>query len=320
VNRDIVTIGASAGSVEILLELVRELPSDLGAALFVVLHLPSDYTSTLPDLLSKRGPLPARHPLHGETIRPGTIYVAPGDMHLQVRPGTIEVVRGPKENGFRPAADALFRTASSSYGPRVIGVVLSGYQDCGTAGMLSIKARGGLAVVQDPATAVAPDMPQSVLDAVEVDHVVHPLELPGLLQRLVSSSPGESHKPGEIVQQLEGAIPGAATDVVCPVCNGVLTETQPGVFEHFRCHVGHAFSLHSLATEQSEQLERALWAAIRALEESAALADRLAAAEKGGELKKRFVEKARTQREQADLLRAIAMHGDRLAPQDGALH
>jgi two-component system chemotaxis response regulator CheB len=136
-NRDIVTIGASAGGVEVMLELVRDLPAELAAAVFLVIHMPADYASTLPELLSKRGPLPARHPVHGEPVEPGTIYVAPNDMHMQLRPGVIEVVRGPKENGFRPAADVLFRTASAAYGPRVIGVVLSGYQDCGTAGMIA---------------------------------------------------------------------------------------------------------------------------------------------------------------------------------------
>jgi two-component system chemotaxis response regulator CheB len=285
---------------------------------FLVIHMPANYTTTLPELLSKRGPLPARLPFHGETIEPGTIYIAPNDMHVQLRPGVIEVVRGPKENGFRPAADVLFRTASAAYGPRVIGVVLSGYQDCGTAGMISIKARGGIGVAQDPKSAVAPDMPTSAIANADIDHVVHPLELAGLLKRLVSAAPGELHKPSEYVQVLEGNEPGLPSDVVCPVCNGVLTESQPGVFEHFRCHVGHAFSLTSLVSEQSDQLERALWAAIRALEESAALADRLAVIEKG-ELKKRFDEKAHTQRQQAEYLKRIALHGEMLTREDSEL-
>ena len=314
-NRDIVTIGASAGGVDVLLAMAQDLPADLAASVFVVVHVPADYTSTLPELLSKRGRLPARHPLHGERVEPGTIYVAPPDMHVQLRPGVIEVVRGPKENGFRPAADVLFRTASAAYGSRVIGVVLSGYQDCGTAGMISIKARGGVSVVQDPASASSPEMPRSVLANVDVDHVVHPIELSGLLTKLVSMPPSESTVPDQYVRQLEGTEQGPRSDVVCPICMGVLTETQPGVFEHFRCHTGHAFSLPSLVTEQSEQLERALWAAIRALEESAALAERLAAIEKG-QLKKRFAEKARTQRQQAAFLKKIALHGDMLTAED----
>src|SRR5262249_27247012 len=131
----------------------------------------------LPELLSERGRMPARHPLHDERIVPGTIYVAPPDNHLLLRHGSMEVVRGPKEDGHRPAANALFRSASAPYGPRVIGIVLSGYLDCGIAGMLSIKARGGVSIVQAPDSAQLPEMPRSVIENVTVDHVIHPREL-----------------------------------------------------------------------------------------------------------------------------------------------
>src|SRR5438067_9132194 len=169
-NHDTIVIGASAGGVEVLLKLAGALPADLPASIFLVIHTLPGHRSELPELLSRRGPLPARHPMHGEKIAPGHIYVAPPDNHLLLRQGSMEVVRGARENGHRPAADALFRSAAAAYGPRVIGVVLSGYQNCGTAGMMSIKARGGLAVVQDPETATAPDMPTSVIDKVPVDH------------------------------------------------------------------------------------------------------------------------------------------------------
>ena len=159
-NRDVIAIGASAGGVEVLLDLAGALPGELPAALFVVVHQAPLQGDRLPELLSGRGLLPARHPLHAERIERGKIYVAPPDNHLLLRPGRVEVVRGPRENGHRPAVDALFRTASAAYGPRVVGVVLSGYQDCGTAGMMSIKARGGVSVVQSPESAFAPDMPK----------------------------------------------------------------------------------------------------------------------------------------------------------------
>jgi two-component system chemotaxis response regulator CheB len=214
-NRDVIAIGASAGGVEVLLDMVRTLPADLPAAVFVVIHVPPGHTSALPELLSHRGPLPARHPLHDEKIIPGHIYVAPPDNHLIVRQGSMEVVRGPKENGHRPAADVLFRTASAAYGSRVIGVVLSGYGDCGTAGMMSIKARGGLSVVQAPETAQAPDMPRSVLSRVAVDHTIHPAELPGLLAKLAATTPGPDTPVDELVRQLEGSEPGARAEVVC---------------------------------------------------------------------------------------------------------
>ncbi|HEY5923807.1 MAG TPA: chemotaxis protein CheB, partial [Kofleriaceae bacterium] len=226
-NRDIVTIGASAGGVEVLLELASGLPRELPASVFIVVHMAPGHASALPDLLEKRGRLPAKHPLHDEAIAPGTIYIAPPDMHMQLRNGAIDVVRGPKDNGHRPAVDVLFRTASAAYGPRVIGVVLSGYQNCGTAGMMSIKARGGVAVAQAPDSAAAPDMPRSVIDNVTVDHVVHPLELPGLLAKLVTSPAGPADTPDAFVRQLDGEELGAPSDIVCPICEGVLTEAQP---------------------------------------------------------------------------------------------
>jgi two-component system chemotaxis response regulator CheB len=314
-NHDIVTIGASAGGVEVLLALAGELPTDLAAAVFVVVHQTPNHASSLPELLSRRGPLAATHPLHGERVEPGRIYVAPPDNHLQLRPGMIEVLRGPKDNGHRPAADVLFRTAAAAYGSRVIGVVLSGYQDCGTAGMMSIKARGGLAVVQDPRTAIAPDMPRHVVERVAVDHVVHPLELPGLITRLVATPTGPAAEPDRFIKQLDGAELGQPADVVCPICTGVMTEAQPGLFQHFRCHVGHAFTLESLVREQSEEMERVLWAAVRALEESAALARRVSLHETG-DLQQRFAEKAATHTRQADYLRRMLLHTDRLSPLD----
>lgn len=312
-----IAIGASAGGTQVLFDTVRELPADLPASLFVVLHTSPAHPSHLPELLSGHGPLPASHPLDGEKIERGRIYVAPPDNHLIVRQGSMEVARGPKENGHRPAADVLFRTASRAYGPRVIGVVLSGYQDCGTAGMMSIKARGGLSVVQSPETATASDMPRSVLDRVMVDFVASPPELPGLLVRLAAQPAGPDGHPDDYIYQLEGAQPGKRAELVCPMYEGVLSEAQPGEFRLFRCHVGHAFSLESLVREQSEEMERALWAAVRSLEESAALSLRLSARE-GGELKRRFAEKAKTQNEQADLIRHILLHGTKLSPADAS--
>jgi two-component system chemotaxis response regulator CheB len=297
VNHDIVAIGASAGGFEVLLEVVRELPADLRAAIFVVVHVAPGQASSLPELLGERGVLPARHPLHEETIVPGTIYVAPPDMHLQVRPGAIDVVRGPKDNGHRPAADVLFRTAAAAYGSRVIGVVLSGYHDCGTAGMMAIKAHGGISVVQDPATALVPEMPANVLQKVDADHVVRPPELAELLVRLVAS-------PAILAPESDHPEPPA--DVTCPICHGLLTEAQPGVFQHSGDPFGHPRSLEQLVREHSQEMERVMWAAVRALEETAALARRISLQE-SGEMRKRFDEKAETTLAQADYLRKVLL-------------
>lgn len=314
-KHDVIVIGASAGGMEVLLHLASELPANLPAAIFIVLHTSPEVPSALPELLSKRGPLPAHHPTHDEEIRVGHIYVAPPDNHLLLRPGRVEVVRGPRENGHRPAADALFRSASAAYGPRVISVVLSGYQSCGTAGMLSVKARGGVTVAQSPESAAAPDMPRHAIEQADVDHVVHPLELPGLLVRLVHTPTEDAKDVDRVVNQLEGDELGDPVRLVCPLCQGVLTEAQAGKFEYFRCHVGHTFSLDSLVREQGEDLERTLWAAVRALEESSSLSGRLALSWKG-DMHKRFAEKARTQARHADTIRQILLHGSMLTAPD----
>ena len=128
-GHDIIVIGASAGGVEALREIVKGLPADIPASIFVVLHLPSDATSVLPNILKRAGQLPARHPKDREAIEPGRIYVAKPDCHLLVKRGYVRIVRGPKENSARPAIDPLFRTAARYYSSRVIGVVLSGTLD-----------------------------------------------------------------------------------------------------------------------------------------------------------------------------------------------
>lgn len=187
-RRDIVVVGASAGGVQALTALVRGLPLDLGAALLVVLHLPAKCKSALPQILSSAGLLPARHGRNGEAIHRNRIYVARPDHHLLVHDGHLRVVRGPRENGHRPGIDPLFRTAAESFGPRVIGVVLSGALYDGTAGLVSIKSQGGLAVVQDPSDAMVDAMPRSALENVDTDYVVPAGRMGKLLQQLVSRS------------------------------------------------------------------------------------------------------------------------------------
>ena len=316
-NHDVIVIGGSAGAIEIMLNLVPEIPTSFRASFFVVIHTSPSGPSSLPELLSRRGPLLACHPVHGEEILPGRIYVAPPDNHLLVRRGSMDVVRGARENGHRPAVDPTFRSASASYGSRVVGVVLSGHQDCGTAGMMSIKARGGVSVVQDPDSAVAREMPQNVIDRVSVDHVVAPGELSKLLISLSRAPAGPEREPDEYVQQLEGTRAGKRAELVCPTCQGVLSEAEAGKFKHFRCHVGHAFSLESLVREQSEETERALWAAARSLEESAALSRRVSDGQ-GNDIQRRLAEKATTQARQADLIRGILLNGGNVLTQGDA--
>jgi len=286
-SRDIVVIGASAGGVEALASLVRRLPSDLGAAMLVVLHLSPEHKSVLPEILSSAGPLAARHARNGESILPNRIYVARPDHHLLVHEGHVRVVRGPRENGHRPAIDPLFRTAAYTFGARVIGIVLSGALDDGTAGLAAIKSQGGVAIVQDPDDALVDAMPRSALENVDVDHVLSITDLGKVLPQLVVETvqPLGAARSAvlevESVLQLNGPTEGALkvgqpSSLVCPDCGGVLNEVHDGDLVRFRCRVGHAFAPETLYTEQRTALEGALWAALRALEEQAALSRRMA--------------------------------------------
>jgi two-component system, chemotaxis family, protein-glutamate methylesterase/glutaminase len=183
-KRDIIVIGTSAGGVEALRQLVASLTAGLSAAIFVVMHFPANSRSWLPELLSRSGPLPAKHPLSGEPIQPGHIYVAPPDHHLFLEEGKIQLLRGPKENNVRPAIDPLFRSAGS----RVIGVILTGMLDDGTAGLLAVKMRGGLALIQDPGEAAYPQMPESAKRYVQIDYALPLSELGPTLVRLCQNS------------------------------------------------------------------------------------------------------------------------------------
>jgi len=286
-HRDIVVIGASAGGIEALSALVRPLPADLGAAVFVVVHLPAEHKSVLPRLLTSAGRLPAKHARHGEAIAPNRIYVARPDHHLLIEDSQVRVIRGPRENGYRPAIDPLFRTAAYAYGPRVIGIVLSGALDDGTAGLVAIKNQGGLALVQDPNDALVDSMPRSALENVEIDHVLPVAEMAEMLPQLVQEEVGNQRPilpellETETVLQLNGSTEGRLkvgqpSSLACPDCGGVLNEVRDGDLIRFRCRVGHAYAPESLYLQQSTQLEGALWAALRALEEQAALGRRMA--------------------------------------------
>jgi two-component system, chemotaxis family, protein-glutamate methylesterase/glutaminase len=306
-RHDVLVLGASQGGLDVLSEIVASLPHDLAAAVCIVVHVAPDFASTLPDILSRRGPLRATHAIHGERLQTGRIYVAPPDNHLMLRTGYLHVVRGPKENGHRPAVDALFRSAATAYGPRVVGVVLTGALDCGTAGLLSIKARGGVAIVQHPDSASARSMPQSAIDHVEVDQVLAPPAIGPALVQLVSEPAGAwPAAVARSVMELEGDEPGLPASIVCPLCHGAVREAEVGGFSLFRCHVGHAFSGSSIAEEQTADVERALWAAMRTLEESAAFASRLATTAQG-DLRRRFLEKAETQANEAGLLKRMLL-------------
>jgi two-component system, chemotaxis family, protein-glutamate methylesterase/glutaminase len=290
-KKDIVVIGASAGGMEALQKVVSRLPAGLPASVFVVWHLAPGTKTILPSVLTKAGPLPALMPEDGDRIEPGRIYVAPNDHHMLLEKGTIRVAHGPKENRFRPAIDPLFRSAAYVYGPRVVGVVMTGALDDGTAGLWTIKLRGGTAVVQEPSEALIRAMPLNALDNVAVDHKLRAADIGELIGRLAHEPAGElpcipaaeEEKTGREIriakerEALEEGIVrfGEISPFTCPECHGVLAMLREGKIIRFRCHTGHAFSSDTLLNAGGELLEARLWDALRAMDETVFLLNRL---------------------------------------------
>ena len=282
--RDMVVIGASAGGVAALMELVKSLPADFPAPIVVVLHLPADSPSVLPQLLSSVSALKVRHPQDGEAVEAGVIYLARPDHHLLLEDNRVLVTRGPKENRFRPSIDALFRSAAYTYGPRVIGVVLTGYLDDGTSGLWSVQRMGGVAVVQDPLDAEQPSMPTNALEFVAADYVVPLAQIGPLLVRLTQErAPAKTRLPAAELDLLKieltiakqgggfelGIIDkGQLTPFTCPDCHGALTQLIEGKLIRYRCHTGHAYTVSALLSEVTESVESMLYQAMRGLEET----------------------------------------------------
>lgn len=286
-TRDIVVVGASAGGIQTLQQLVCLLPADFPAAMLIVQHLSPDTKSHLAEILD-RGPLPASFAKDQDPIRHGHIYVAPNNCHLLVEPDQVRVVRGPRENRHRPAIDPLFRSAAWAYGPRVVGVILTGYLDDGSAGLWAIKTCGGTTIIQDPAEALYSDMPENAALAVDVDYTLGISEIAPLLVRL-AREPIDSHRefvrPAGMKTEIEFAKMdrditdmssiGKLSPFTCPTCRGALWELKDGDILRYRCHTGHAFSKESLLSEQSVAIEDALYSALRAVEEKATALRRL---------------------------------------------
>jgi len=290
-THDVIVIGASSGGIDALRTVAHGLPPVLPAAVFVVLHVPPHRSSALPRILTRAGPLPAHEAVDGESIASSRIYVARPDHHLLLGSGHVRVVKGPMENRYSPSIDALFRSAAHAYGPRTIAVVLTGLLDDGAGGVIAVKRRGGLVVVQDPRDADYPDMPHAALDAVSPDHLVPAIEIPGLLARLAETvAPPESDFPVPIDLEVEDSIAQGAEsnpDVLddlglrspfsCPDCGGVLWELAENGRVRYRCHVGHAFSELRLFHLQEDTLQESLWAAVKTLRENARLARQIVA-------------------------------------------
>lgn len=330
-THDTIVIGASAGGVQALSKLVSDLEPNLPAAVFIVLHIPANVPSLLPEILSREASLPVAHAVDGEEITRGKVYVAPPNQHLLIERNRVRLVHGPKENMHRPSIDALFRSAVRWAGPRVIGVVLTGARDDGRAGMRAIKQHGGIAIVQDPEEAPFPSMPLSVIQNVKVDHLVLLAEIAPLLNRL-SYEPAvderrlpvsdqvdieariaqQDIKSEELLASVERL--GKVSKLTCPDCHGALWEINDQDILRYRCHVGHAYTAESLSEGQSEMLEKALWSAVRALEEQMVLANRIVdRARKANHMRaaRTFEKRAQEAEEHSSMIRQLLLAAEK---------
>jgi two-component system chemotaxis response regulator CheB len=334
-RRDVVAIGGSAGALSVLRAILSRLPADLAAVVLIVVHTSRARPGALADILSRYTALTTRFPEDGDLLRTGEVLVAPPDSHLLVEGSTVRVTHGPREGGFRPAIDPLFRTAARSFGNRVVGVVLSGALDDGTLGLEAIKTAGGLAVVQSPEEAAFPSMPRSAIQSVAVDAIATAEKLAAVLLDIVGTAPPGTLAPPE--RPLAGpdsaeeggsglrdhSLPGSPSAFICPECGGALWETAHGRALGFRCHVGHAYGGATLLARQSDDVEGALWTALRTLEEAVSLRKRMAdhAIETGLEgLARAYLDGAADAQRKSDAIRdvltAVGSTDVRPAPSD----
>jgi two-component system chemotaxis response regulator CheB len=319
--RDIIAIGASAGGIDALKVLFATLPRDIKAAIFITVHVAPYSIGLLPEIFERAGDLPASNAKDGEPIRHGRIYVAPPDFHLVFeKDGFIRTTRGPRENRFRPAIDPMFRAAAYCFGPRVIGVILTGWLDDGTAGLRSIRERGGTTIAQHPDDAFAPSMPLNAIKHVEIDHILALKDIGPMLVHLLDT-PVKKEVTAPVSDELELEVKiakeinalesgmlkwGEPSIYACPECHGVLLQRNEENSIRFRCHTGHAYSSDSLLAEFNIKTEESLWSAIRALEEDVLLMKAMAnhsAAHHNGADSASWLRKAEEVQERVNLVR-----------------
>ena len=321
-NRDIIVIGGSAGATAPLKKILAALPTDLPAAVFIVLHIPAQGIGILSTVAAAAGKLPVHQAEDGMTFERGHVYLAAPDHHLLLAEQHIQLGRGPRENMARPAIDALFRSAAIHHGPRVIGLVLSGLLSDGAAGLHAIKRCGGLTLVQDPADAISAEMPKRALEATIVDLCVSAARLGDVVSELAQEAPGtalpidpEIRLEVEIAAGERIGSPALAriadpAALTCPSCGGVLSEIKEAHPMRFRCQVGHAYTADALAKEQEGQVDEALRVALRIIEERAELVHRMATdGRRSGRpaVAEMYALRAVEYREYADMIRRVVL-------------
>ncbi|KZS57418.1 protein-glutamate methylesterase [Mycobacterium kansasii] len=316
--RGVVAVGASAGGVEALRSLAAGLSPDLPYAYLVTLHLPPGAPSVLARIIDRSGPLPAVAAEHGAPLRVGQIYVARPDRHLLVGEQCVLLSHGPTENGHRPAINALFRSAALTYGPRAIGVLLSGVLDDGVLGLAAIRSRSGTTIGQTPEDALFSSMPTNARNAGVLDREAAAAEIGSVLKELSHREIKEVTMEPDIALELENRIAmaspfstdfdaqrlGTSSGYTCPDCHGSLVSISEG---HYRCRVGHAWTADALLAARDDEIEGALWVALRSLQEKARLARHLAGKSGRGRLFQRYTAQAE------ETERALAVLSQRLS-------
>lgn len=329
-QQKIIVIGGSSGGFEAFKTIIKNLPPDFSAPIFIVWHMSADVSGVLPQVLNRENQILAANALDNEAIQPNRIYVAPPDRHLLVQEGRMRVTHGPKENRFRPAVDPLFRSAAYAYGNRVIGIILSGGLDDGTAGLWTVKHYGGIAIVQSPKDAEVSSMPENAIRQVKVDYVVPVADMASLIVRL-SKEPvtenADSMKDEQTKKEIDIAAEENAmehgilkfselTPYSCPECHGVLSRLRNGNIVRYRCHTGHAYSADALIMAITEKIEDGLYNAIRGMDESVMLLNHIGdhyAEANEPKLAALYFKKAKEADERSRLVRKAALTHEQLS-------
>jgi two-component system chemotaxis response regulator CheB len=329
-NRDVLALGTSAGGVEALLFLAKSFAPDFPASVFVTIHLPSHFRSSLDEVLDRAGPLPAVFAKDGDRLRKSHIYIAPTDRHLLIEKDRIVLGHGSRENNARPSIDPMMRSVAACCGARAVGVVLTGTLTDGASGLWAIGQCGGLTVVQDPSDAAFSDMPTNALNRIRPDHVVTLAAMPKLLESLALQPEGDpmpvpesigfeieiakgSHSAIDDMDQI-----GRRSGLACPDCHGVMWEIDEGDLIRYRCHVGHTYTAELMSVALDENLRRALGSALRALEERRALARKLEQqAERSGQahLARSWAQRAAEFQRELNVIRDSVDRIDKIAAQ-----
>jgi two-component system, chemotaxis family, protein-glutamate methylesterase/glutaminase len=329
-SQRIIVMGASSGGFEALKKLIQGLPPDFNASIFIVWHMSPDVPGILPQVLNRVNKIYAAHAYDGEEIKPNRIYISQPDHHLLIRNGKVRITHGPKENRFRPAIDPLFRSAAYAYTHRVIGVILSGALDDGTAGLWAVKHYGGIAIVQDPSDAEVSAMPENAMRQVNVDHCVPVSAIAELLVRLCKEpiiekagvmKDEQTRKEIEIAAE-ENALEkglmdfGELSPFTCPECHGVLSRLYNGDLVRYRCHTGHAYTVAALMASLTEKVEDDLYNAIRGMDETIILLNHLGdhyAEANQPQLAALFFKKAKQAADRSQLVRQAVMAHEQLS-------